>query len=178
MKEDFHAKQNKGDKPAETKIPTGLSSIENPGKPTLKLKDKEKKSNEVYVNLQEKKKNALGLHFAFPDKVSFQKVGDDYFCATPGRLKKVNQETNVLHFFYKPDSSNGCLDHSFNYHVSDIGSSPFLTIVLHNIKNIEPKKVEELSLEEFEDILINRESESTVYYGDADEETKNKKKKS
>lgn len=148
-------------------------------KPRLeKLPKEDKDKYSVYLSLDKEKDMELKLHIEFEKKAVFLPFEDGqlYFLTT-GKLEDSGISTNILHFCYKEDKKDkeAKTSYSFKYKIEDQGSTPFFTIAIHEITmDGDTKDLTSLSAEELEEILNNRESKSTVYYGDADEDKKKK----
>ena len=140
-------------------------------KPELeKLPKEEKYKHSVYVSLDIKKDNELKIHMSFDHPVRILECQDGQNFRS--RLVSMGNSgifTNLLEFFYVKDSK-GQTEYSINYRIVDQGLTPFFTLRIYKSSKEDcPKSILSLSPEEWEDFLNNRESESTVYYGDADE---------
>ena len=184
MDENNYSNQNRNQQSSAKNNPgpqKSSSSSSELRKPVLsKSKDENKKRQIVFVNLIEAEKHGLKIHVEFEEPVIFETFEDEngnenFYVIKKGYLKKAEKfPTNILKFCYRKHDE-GRTVHNFNYDVKEIGETPFITLKFYDgDKNKCPENVQSLSLEEIDKILINRESESTVYYGDADEEKKKK----
>ncbi len=137
--------------------------------PKLTLENNSIKKGEVLVHLR-KKKTLLAIHAEFDTNVQLVQQGGQDYVFLDGHIRLSNGisvPTKIIDFLYTKKSGEKA-ELSFEYKVADIGEWEFMTVRFIDDDHDHDKS--KLSPEEWEEVLNNHVSQSTVHYGDADED--------